>query len=56
MRLYGRLRNPLVAFIHDLLIVPVAWFAAYWLRFNFSSIPEPFLSQAWLWNAGKIKA
>jgi FlaA1/EpsC-like NDP-sugar epimerase len=49
MRLYGRFRNPLIAFIHDLSIVPVAWFAAYWLRFNFASIPDQFLSQAWLW-------
>jgi FlaA1/EpsC-like NDP-sugar epimerase len=49
MRLYGRLRNPLIAFIHDLLIVPVAWFCAYWLRFNFASIPEQHLSQALLW-------
>ena len=49
MRLYGRLRSPLVAFIHDLLIVPVVWFAAYWLRFNFTSIPEQYLAQALLW-------
>ena len=49
MRLYGRLRSPVVAFIHDLLIVPVAWFAAYWLRFNFTTIPDPFLKTAWLW-------
>ena len=49
MRLYGRLRSPVVAFIHDLLIVPVAWFAAYWLRFNFAIIPDPYLKTAWLW-------
>ena len=49
MRLYGRLRNPLVAFIHDLLVVPAAWFVAYWLRFNFTSIPDHYLTQAWLW-------
>ena len=49
MRLYGRLRSPLVAFIHDLCMVPTAWFAAYWLRFNFSVIPDEYLSQAWLW-------
>jgi FlaA1/EpsC-like NDP-sugar epimerase len=49
MRLYGRLRSPLVAFIHDLFMVPVAWFAAYWLRFNFSVIPADYLTQAWLW-------
>jgi FlaA1/EpsC-like NDP-sugar epimerase len=49
MKLYGRLRSPLTAFIHDLLMVPAAWFAAYWLRFNFSEIPAGFLIQAWLW-------
>ena len=49
MRLYGRLRSPVVAFIHDLLIVPVAWFAAYWLRFNFATIPDQYLKTAWLW-------
>jgi FlaA1/EpsC-like NDP-sugar epimerase len=49
MRLYGRLRSPLVAFIHDLLVVPVAWFGAYWLRFNFSTIPDQYLTQAQLW-------
>jgi FlaA1/EpsC-like NDP-sugar epimerase len=49
MRLYGRLRSPLVAFAHDLLIVPVAWFAAYWLRFNFSAIPDYYFSQATAW-------
>ena len=47
MKLYGRLRSPFVAFIHDLCMVPVAWFAAYWLRFNFSAIPEEYLRQAW---------
>ena len=49
MTLYGRLRSPLVAFIHDLFMVPMAWFAAYWLRFNFSVIPAEYLTQAWLW-------
>ncbi|MGB5717152.1 MAG: nucleoside-diphosphate sugar epimerase/dehydratase, partial [Gammaproteobacteria bacterium] len=49
MRLHGRFRSRLVAFIHDLSIVPVAWFAAYWLRFNFTTIPEQYLTQALLW-------
>jgi FlaA1/EpsC-like NDP-sugar epimerase len=49
MRQYGRFRNPLVAFIHDLAVVPLAWFAAYWLRFNFATIPDQYLTQAWLW-------
>jgi len=49
MRIYGRLRSPFTAFIHDLFMVPLAWFAAYWLRFNFSVIPAEYLAQAWLW-------
>ncbi len=49
MRLYGRLRSPAVAFIHDLFMVAVAWFAAYWVRFNFSVIPTDYLGQAWAW-------
>jgi FlaA1/EpsC-like NDP-sugar epimerase len=49
MNLYERLRNPLVAFLHDLVMVPAAWFAVYWLRFNFSVIPAEYLTQAWTW-------
>lgn len=44
----GRLRQRLVAFLHDLAMVPVAWMGAYWLRFNLDLIPDPFLSQAFL--------
>jgi FlaA1/EpsC-like NDP-sugar epimerase len=29
--------------LHDMLVVPVAWFGAYWLRFNLESIPEIFM-------------
>ncbi len=39
-------RSRLAAFTHDLLMVPVAWFGAYWLRFNLDSIPEGFFHQA----------
>lgn len=35
-----------VATLHDLVMIPVAWFGAYWLRFNLSEIPQPFLDQA----------
>lgn len=45
---FGRLRQRLIAFLHDLAMVPVAWMGAYWLRFNLDSIPDPFLSQAFL--------
>lgn len=43
------LRNPTVAFLHDLLMIPVAWFGAYWLRFNLGAIPPEFLGPAMTW-------
>jgi FlaA1/EpsC-like NDP-sugar epimerase len=42
----AKLRNPAAALAHDLLMVPVAWLGAYWLRFNLHSIPQPFLAKA----------
>ena len=33
--------------LHDMLVIPVAWFAAYWLRYNLEAIPEIFLLNAW---------
>ena len=44
-----RFRNPFVVLLHDLLMVPLAWFAAYWLRFNLGAIPEAFLGPALTW-------
>lgn len=44
-----KLRNPLVVFLHDLIMIPVAWFSAYWLRFNLGAIPEHFLVPAIQW-------
>jgi len=41
-----RLRSRTVAFFHNLAMVPVAWFFAYWLRFNLGAVPEPFLDRA----------
>lgn len=35
-----------VAFLHDLVMVPIAWFGAYWLRFNLESVPTDVLMQA----------
>ena len=29
--------------LHDMLVVPAAWFGAYWLRFNLEDIPEVFM-------------
>ena len=49
MRPTIKLRSPTSAFLHDLLMVPAAWFLAYWVRFNFSGIPDEFLSEAILW-------
>lgn len=40
--LFERLRSRTAAFTHDLIMVPVAWILAYWLRFNLGSIPPEF--------------
>lgn len=42
----NRLRVRITVFAHDLAMVPVAWFLAYWLRFNLGEIPEPFHNAA----------
>ena len=44
--LFDRLRSRMSALIHDLVMIPVAWFAAYLLRFNLESVPEVYLTQA----------
>ena len=46
-RLLDRLRNRTAAFSHDLIMIPVAWLGAYWLRFNLSAVPELYLDQAY---------
>ena len=38
-----KLRTRSMAFVHDLIMIPWAWFIAYWLRFNLSNIPQPML-------------
>ncbi len=43
-----KFRSRFTVFIHDLLMVPLAWFVAFWLRFNLESIPDEFLSSATL--------
>jgi FlaA1/EpsC-like NDP-sugar epimerase len=35
-----------IAFAYDLLMIPVAWFLAYWFRFNLNAVPDTILSQA----------
>ena len=39
-------RSRAAVLTHDLLMVPIAWFGAYWLRFNLDPIPEGFFHQA----------
>lgn len=39
-------RGRLLAIIHDVFMIPIAWFGAYWLRFNLDGIPEYALSTA----------
>ncbi|RLA20860.1 MAG: polysaccharide biosynthesis protein [Gammaproteobacteria bacterium] len=41
-QIFSKLRSSRTIFLHDLLMVPIAWFGAYWLRFNLGVIPEYF--------------
>jgi FlaA1/EpsC-like NDP-sugar epimerase len=43
--IFNRLRSRAAALTHDLIMIPVAWFAAYLLRFNLGPVPEVYLSQ-----------
>ncbi len=36
-------KSPWTALAHDLISIPVAWFLAYWLRFNLDTIPQDIL-------------
>jgi len=45
-RILDRLRNRTAAFAHDLLMIPLAWLGAYWLRFNLEAVPDPYLGTA----------
>jgi FlaA1/EpsC-like NDP-sugar epimerase len=44
--IFSYLRSSAAVFTHDLLMIPLAWFGAYWLRFNLDFIPEGFFNQA----------
>lgn len=46
MNLLERLRNRAAAFLHDLIMIPLAWFAAFWVRFNLERIPPEFAESA----------
>ena len=43
-----RLRGRTTVFVHDVLMIPAAWYLAYWLRFNLGVIPEQFMQTATL--------
>jgi len=45
-RLLSRLRSRVTVFAHDLVMIPLAWFGAYWLRFNLGVVPEEYLAAA----------
>ncbi len=48
-RAYSRLKvydNRSLAILHDLLMIPVAWLGAYWLRFNLEPLPGVYFSAA----------
>ncbi len=40
-----RLRSQATAFIHDTLMVPIAWTLAFWLRFNLDALPNNFYQE-----------
>jgi FlaA1/EpsC-like NDP-sugar epimerase len=36
---WNKTRNRRIAILHDICLIPMAWFGAFWLRFNFDGIP-----------------
>ncbi len=40
------LRNKVTVLIIDILMIPAAWFGAYWIRFNMGKVPDHFDAQA----------
>ncbi len=49
MKRFERFRHPVVALAHDLAMVPLAWMAAFWLRFNLGTVPPEYMAAAWRW-------
>jgi len=43
-----KFRSRTTIFLHDLCLIPLAWFGAYWLRFNLQDIPDEFFYSALL--------
>jgi FlaA1/EpsC-like NDP-sugar epimerase len=46
MRLLNKTQSRFTVFLHDLLMIPLAWLGSYWLRFNLDGIPAEFWQQA----------
>jgi len=43
---WNKTRNRRIAILHDICLIPLAWFGAFWLRFNFDGIPTQELKLA----------
>lgn len=46
LEFFNKVRSSKTIFIHDLLMVPIAWLGAFWLRFNLSEVPDESLDLA----------
>ncbi len=47
MKIFGNpIINRIIVVVHDIAMIAIAWFAAYWLRFNLGHIPHHNLHQA----------
>ncbi|MGZ4960715.1 MAG: polysaccharide biosynthesis protein [Methylomonas sp.] len=44
-----KFRSRTTIFLHDLCMIPLAWFGAYWLRFNLETIPDDYFYTALLY-------
>lgn len=43
---FERVRSRLLVFLHDMLMIPLAWALTYWTRFNLAYVPPEFLDEA----------
>ena len=46
LKAWDKSRNRRAAILHDVFLIPIAWFGAFWLRFNFDGIPAKELTLA----------
>lgn len=44
-----KFRSRTTIFLHDLTMIPLSWFGAYWLRFNLETIPDEYFYTAFLY-------